>query len=201
MRNSFVSWATAAAIVLGVPVVAASAANAESVMRLCATQWKEAQAAGNDRRPDLAPVSGAMPCGPERRRRGASVGPGARPVWLSHSMVAALGAGFRAGVERRRRDRGSERHATMREPMERGQGGGNDRWPNLAAVSGAMPCEPLSRGLALGRFRSGAGPGPSPCPSARLSVGLAVSMVAAVGPRAGVERRRSFSLASGRVRD
>ncbi|MGA7522577.1 MAG: hypothetical protein WBW84_08835, partial [Acidobacteriaceae bacterium] len=46
MRNSFVSWATAAAIVLGVPVVATTAANAESVMRLCATQWKEAKAAG-----------------------------------------------------------------------------------------------------------------------------------------------------------
>ena len=46
MRNSFVSWATAAAIVLGVPVVAATAANAESVMRLCATQWKEAQQTG-----------------------------------------------------------------------------------------------------------------------------------------------------------
>ena len=46
MRNSFVSWATAAAIVLGVPVVATTAANAESVMRLCATQWKEAEAAG-----------------------------------------------------------------------------------------------------------------------------------------------------------
>ena len=46
MRNSFVSWATAAAIVLGAPVVSATAANAESVMRLCATQWKEAQGAG-----------------------------------------------------------------------------------------------------------------------------------------------------------
>ena len=46
MRNSIVSWAVAAAIALGVPVVASSAANAESVMRLCATQWKEAQGAG-----------------------------------------------------------------------------------------------------------------------------------------------------------
>ncbi len=46
MRNSFVSWATAAAIALGVTVVAASAANAESVMRTCATEWKQAEAAG-----------------------------------------------------------------------------------------------------------------------------------------------------------
>ena len=112
----------------------------------------------DDQRPDLAPVSGAMPCEPERRRGGASVGPGARPVWLSHSMVAALGAGFRAGVESRRRDRRSERHATMREPMERGQGGGHDRRPNLAAVSGAMPMRavqprPRPRAVSLRRRR------------------------------------------------
>ena len=45
MRCSLVSWPTAAVIALlfaGGP----TAANAESVMRLCATQWKEAKAAG-----------------------------------------------------------------------------------------------------------------------------------------------------------
>lgn len=158
---------------------------------------------GNDRRPDLAPVSGAMPCGPERRRGGAGVGPSARPVRLADPLASALGAGLRASVERQRRNRGSKCHETMREPMERRQGGGNDRRPKLAAVSGAMPCKPLSRGRALGRFRSGSGSGASPCANARLSVGLALSMVASVGVRlrSGVERRRAVGPASGRVHD
>jgi len=45
MRCSLVSWLTAAAIAL-LTVGGPTAANAESVMRLCATQWKEAKAAG-----------------------------------------------------------------------------------------------------------------------------------------------------------
>ena len=119
MRNSIVSWAAAAAIALGVPVVASICGERRKRHEICATQWKEAQGAGTTGGQTLAPVSGAMPCEPERRRGGASVGPGARPVWLSDPMVAAVGASFRAGVERRRRDRGSKRHETMREPMER----------------------------------------------------------------------------------
>jgi hypothetical protein len=46
MRNSFVSWLTAATIAFGLLVAAPLAANAESVMRTCATEWKQAQAAG-----------------------------------------------------------------------------------------------------------------------------------------------------------
>jgi hypothetical protein len=46
MRNSFVSWLAAAAIAFGFSVASVKAANAQSVMRTCATEWKQAQAAG-----------------------------------------------------------------------------------------------------------------------------------------------------------
>ncbi len=46
MRNSFVSWSTAAAIVFGFSVAGLNTANAESVMRTCASEWKQAQAGG-----------------------------------------------------------------------------------------------------------------------------------------------------------
>ena len=44
MRNSFVSWLTAA-IAFGLLIAGPTAANAQSVMRTCASEWKQAQAA------------------------------------------------------------------------------------------------------------------------------------------------------------
>ena len=46
MRSSFVSWLTGAAIAFGLSVACPTAANAQSVMRECASEWKQAQAAG-----------------------------------------------------------------------------------------------------------------------------------------------------------
>ncbi len=46
MRNSFVSWLTAVAIALGLALGGPSAASAESIMRTCATEWKQAQVSG-----------------------------------------------------------------------------------------------------------------------------------------------------------
>ena len=46
MRNSFVSWLTAAVIAFGFLIAGLNAANAQSVMRTCASEWKQAQAAG-----------------------------------------------------------------------------------------------------------------------------------------------------------
>ena len=46
MRNSFVSWLTAATIAFGLLVAGPTAASAESVMRTCAAEWKQAQTAG-----------------------------------------------------------------------------------------------------------------------------------------------------------
>jgi hypothetical protein len=134
---------------------------------------------GNDWRPELAAVSGAVPCEPEQPRVD-PCGPARAylSVRLHFPMVAVVGASFCDGVKRRHRPK---RHESMREPMERRQGGGNDRRPELAAISRAMPYAPRLRRRALGGvgagFRSGAGP------RARLSVRLSVPMVAAVGSR------------------
>jgi hypothetical protein len=46
MRNSFVSCVTAVVIASGFSIAGGTAANAQSVMRTCATEWKQAQAAG-----------------------------------------------------------------------------------------------------------------------------------------------------------
>jgi hypothetical protein len=46
MRNSFVSWLNVAAIAFGLALGGPGAANAQSIMRTCATEWKQAQAAG-----------------------------------------------------------------------------------------------------------------------------------------------------------
>jgi hypothetical protein len=45
MRNSFVSWLTAATIAFGLLVAGPTAANAQSVMKTCATEWKQAETA------------------------------------------------------------------------------------------------------------------------------------------------------------
>ena len=86
--------------------------------------------------------------------------------------------------------------------MEGCRGRGNDRRPDLAAVSVAVPHpRELRRGAALRDVRSGAGP----CPSARAghTVRLALPMVAAIGSgyRAGVERRRALGPAGRRIHD
>jgi hypothetical protein len=46
MRNSFFSWLTAAVIAFGFCIAGLDTANAQSVMRTCATEWKQAQAGG-----------------------------------------------------------------------------------------------------------------------------------------------------------
>jgi hypothetical protein len=46
MRHSFVPLLTAATIAFGFTYAGSTAANAESVMAACASQWKQAQAAG-----------------------------------------------------------------------------------------------------------------------------------------------------------
>ena len=92
---------------------------------------------GSDWGAKLAAVSGAMPYEPDQPRFDACVRASAcHSVWLPFSMVATLGANFCDGVKRRR---WPKRDGTMREPMERRQGGGNDQRPKLATVSRAMP--------------------------------------------------------------
>src|ERR1700729_364094 len=127
----------------------------------------------------LAAVSGAMPYEPDQPRFDVCASARAyHSVRLPFPMVAVVGASFCEGVKRRRRPK---RHETMREPMERRQGGGNDRRPELAKVSSAMPKPPKLRPRALGRFCAHARAGSGAGPNARLSVRFSVPMVAAVG--------------------
>ncbi len=194
MRCSLVSWLTAVTIAFGLSASGPTTASAESVMRLCASQWKEAKAAGTSG--DQTWPQFLAQCRASESGAAAAPGPSARlSVGLAVPLVAPVGA----GVRRRRAFGGAKRHETMREPMERREGGGNDKRPDLAAVSRAMPCEPLDRRVAFGRFRSGSGAGPR----ARLSVRLPVPMAEVVGAlfRAGVECRLALGPAGGPIHD
>jgi hypothetical protein len=147
----------------------------------------------SDRRAELATVSGAMPREPDQRRFDSCIRT-CDSVGLPFPMVTALGSRFR--TERRGFVWDSKRHEIVCEPMERRQGGGNDRRPELAAVSGTMPYAPRLRRRALGGDCAG---GAGPSSSARLSVGLSVPMVAAVGSIFLIGRDRCS--ASGRIHD
>jgi hypothetical protein len=116
---------------------------------------------GNDWRPELAAVSGAMPYEPGQPRFDVSAHLSVR---LPFPMVAARGPSFCNGVKRRRRPK---RYETMREPMERRQGGGNDRRPELATVSGAMPYAPRLRRRALGGVAPAPTLAPAPAPASQ----------------------------------
>jgi hypothetical protein len=71
MHNSFVSWLTAAAIISGFSIADLSPASAESVMRTCASEWKQAQATGQAWPQFLAQC---------RTRQGSAVAPTAAPA-------------------------------------------------------------------------------------------------------------------------
>lgn len=136
-----------------------------------------------------------MPREPDWRRcaRNARARPSVR---LAVPMVEARGGARRATAER---ERGGERHETMRRPVEGGEDGGDDRRSELAAVPLAMPFGPHRLGhTAVGRLRACAGPRAR----ARPSIGLPLSL-AAVGARfrAGVECRRARNSAGGPVHD
>ena len=197
MRNSIVSWAVAAAIALGVPVVASSAANAESVMRLCATQWKEAQGAGTtggQTWPQFLAQCRAS-------QNGAAAAPASAPApaqsgslipWWQPSAPASAPASNVGGA--------TAGQSVMRlcasqwkEAKAAGTTGGQT-WPQFLAQCRASRSAAASPS---GGFAPAPAAGASPGSSARLSVGLAISMVAALGPRAGAERRRSFTLRAG----
>ena len=163
MRNSFVWWSTAAAIAFGFSIAGLNTANAESVMRACASQWKQAQPG---ERPAARAGRSFWRSAVRARSSPASTAASAPgpSVRLAFPMVAAVGAGFRRGVKVRRRPK---RHETVREPMERRQGGGNDRRPELATVSVAMPHAPRLGRRVVRRFRSAPAPAPAPAPASQ----------------------------------
>ena len=202
MRNSFVSWLTAAAIAFGFSVAGVNAANAQSVMRACATEWKQAQTAGTTG--GQAWPQFLAQC---RTRQGSAAAPSsatAAPAPQSGSLfpwsqpsaptsTAASNVGAPAGGQSVMRLCASQ----WKDAKAAGTTGG----PDLAAVSIAMPHTPRLRRFVLGRFRSCAGP----CPSARscLPVRLPVPVVATVGSlfRAGIECWRALDPAGRPIHD
>ena len=167
-------------------------------MRTCASEWKQAQAAGTTGGQSLASVSGAVPYAPGRSHRADGGSRAAPSVRLPIPMVAAVDADFRGCFKCRRSGDRPKRHETLREPMERRQGRWNDRRPDVATVSVAMPHAPRLHRFVLGRFRSA-----PPGPGARLSVRLSVPVVATIGAldRAHTERRHALDPAGGPIHD
>lgn len=149
----------------------------------------------NDRRSGLASVLGAVPYAPgcsHRADGGARVAPSVR---LPIPMVAAVDADFHRCFKCRRSGDRPKRHETLRKPMERRQGRWNDRRPDVATVSVAMPRAPNLHRFVVGRIRFRAGPG------ARFSVRISVPVVATIGAldRAHTERRHALDPAGGPI--
>ena len=90
---------------------------------------------GDDWRGVVAAVSGAVPHALSCRAIIAVSRPRGLAVRFPIPVVASFSAGFHDGVNRRRALAGRERHEAVRQPMERGEGGWNDRGPELASIS------------------------------------------------------------------
>ena len=135
-------------------------------MRTCASEWKQCPGGRNDRRARPGRhVLGAVPYAPGFSPPPSSPTAAPAPPPQSGSLfpvVAAVGADFHRGFKCRRSGGRPKRHETLREPMERGQGRWNDRRPDVAAVSVAMPQRAKPPPL---RPRAGFAPAPSPAPA------------------------------------
>jgi hypothetical protein len=155
---------------------------------------------GNDPGPKLATVSCSVPYAPGRGPRAVFIDGRSRAcpsVRLPIPLVAAVGANL--GLKCRRFVDRPKRYEDVREPMERRQGRRNDRRPDMAALSVAMPRAPNLHRFVVGRFRFRAGLCSSvrSCPPVRLPV----PVVATVGAsfRARIECRRALGPAGGPV--
>src|SRR5580704_7840363 len=105
MRNSFVSWLTAAAIIFGFSIAGVNAANAQSVMRTCATEWKQAEAAGTSQgqswpqflaqcrtRQGAAPAPSSSTVAPAPAPQSGSLFPWSQPSAPSSAAASNAGA-------------------------------------------------------------------------------------------------------------
>lgn len=128
---------------------------------------------GNDPGPKLATVSCSVPYAPGRGPRAVFIDGrscACPSVRLPIPLVAAVGANL--GLKCRRFVDRPKRYEDVREPMERRQGRRNDRRPDMAALSVAMPRAPNLHRFVVGRFRFRAGLYSSvrSCPPVRLPV-------------------------------
>ena len=165
MRNSFVSWLTAAAIVFGFSIAGVNAANAQSVMRTCATEWKQAQAAGTTggeawpqflaqcrTRQGSAAAPSSSTAAPAPAPQSGSLFPWSQPS--APTSTAASNVGAPAGGQSVMRLCASQ----WKDAKAAGTTGGLS-WPQFLSQCRSAP---KLRRFVFGRFRSRAGPGPAP---------------------------------------
>ena len=120
MRNSFVSLADCSDDRLWTPRRRSNCGERRKRHADMCNRMEAGPDGWNDRRPELATVSGAVPHPRRRSRRPSSGRSRAGPsVRLPVPMVAAVGAKFRGRVKCRRVLGWPKRHESMREPMER----------------------------------------------------------------------------------
>ena len=172
-------------------------------MRTCATEWKQAQATGTTggeawpqflaqcrTRQGSAAAPSSSTAAPAPSPQSGSLFPWSQPS--TPTSTAASNVGAPAG--------GQSVMQIMREPMERRQGRRNDRRPDVAAVSVAMPRAPNLHRFVLGKFCSRAGPCPSrSCLAVRISIPLVATVGALFLFRSRIEWRRARRPAGGPI--
>ena len=195
MRNSFVSWLTASAIVFGFSIAGVNAANAQSVMRACASEWKQAEAAGTTQgqswpqflsqcrtRQGAAPAPSSSAAAPAPAPQSGSLFPWSQPS--APTSPAASNVGAPATGQSVMRLCASQ----WKEAKAAGTTAGQT-WPQFLSQCRARQTSTAS---SSGGFAPRAGP----CPSARsrLPVRLPVPVVATVGAlfRTRIECRRAL---------
>ena len=195
MRNSFVSWLTAAVMVCGFSIAGLNTANAESVMRTCASEWKQAQAGGTTG--GQAWPQFLAQC---RTRQGAATAPTAAPApppqsgslfpWSQPSTptsTAASNVGAPATGQSVMRLCASQWKDAKAAGTTAGQ-----TWPQFLSQCRARQTSTAS---------SSGGFVPAPGPGARFSVRISVPVVATIGAldRAHTERRHALDPAGGPI--
>ncbi len=193
MGNSFGSFLAAATVAFGFAVGGPTAANAESVMKACASQWKQAQTTGTTggqswpeflaqcRKSQASPAS-TPASAPAPAPQSGSLFPWSQPSAPASATASNVGSG--QSVMKLCASQWKDAKAA-------GTTGGLSRPQFLGQCRTQQASATRTLGRVCSRSRS------RPGPRARLSVGLSVPMVAAVG--SGFHARRARDSASRRI--
>ena len=188
MRNSFSSLLAAATVAFTLSVGGPTSANAESVMKACASQWKQAQttgATGGQSWPQFLAqcrTSQASPASTPASAPAPATQSGSLFPWSQPSAPASATASNVGGGQSVMKLCASQ----WKDAKAAGTTGGQS-WPQFLAQ-----CRTRQGSAAApsGGFAPAPAPAPGASASARLSVRLSVPMVAAVGPRFRTGRAR-----------
>ena len=196
MRNSFGSLLAAATVAFGLSFGVPTSANAESVMKTCASQWKQAQAAGTTGGQSwpqfLAQCRTRQASSPSTPASAPAPAPqsGSLFPWSQPSAPASATASNAGGGQSVMKLCASQ----WKDAKAAGTTGGQS-WPQFLAQCRTRQG---SAAVVLGKFRAGAGA----CPGARarLPIWLSFPMVAS-RPLRRPHRARRLDSASGRIHD